>query len=74
MVVKQPGLMNALMRLLTLSVRVTIIAKLIFTNNKSFKKIEVYEKVVKEATASLIARGREFPFTAQQVRTSLNHI
>ncbi len=43
--------------------------KLIFTNNKSFKNSEIYEKVVKEATESLAARGKEFPFTSQQVRT-----
>ena len=43
--------------------------KLIFTNNKSFKNTEIYEKVVKEATERLAARDKEFPFTSQQVRT-----
>ena len=43
--------------------------KLIFTNNKSFKNTEIYEKVVKEATERLTARDKEFPFTSQQVRT-----
>lgn len=43
--------------------------KLIFTNNKSFKNTEIYDKVAKEATERLAARDTEFPFTSQQVRT-----
>ena len=43
--------------------------KLIFTNNKSFRNTEVFEKVAKEAIVRLEESGKEFPFTCHQIRT-----
>eukprot|EP00794_Sanderia_malayensis_P006473 gene6473-7210_t len=44
--------------------------RLIFTNNKAYKNLEIYQKVVAKVAKKLMEeRQQEFTFTAQQART-----
>lgn len=43
--------------------------RLIFTNNKAYKNLEIYQKIVAKITKKLLERQQNFNFSAQQART-----